>query len=69
MIGSVELITPAKAEAMLARNAANRPITTSLVRRYAAEMRARAMEHQRPGDHLHARGRVAGRPAPPESPD
>jgi hypothetical protein len=40
MIGSVELITPAIAKAMLCKNARNRPITKSLVRRYAEDMRA-----------------------------
>ena len=40
MIGSVELITPAIARAMLAKNARNRPITKTLVRRYAEDMRA-----------------------------
>lgn len=40
MIGSVETITPAIAKAMLSKNAQNRPITNSLVRRYADEMRA-----------------------------
>ena len=40
MIGSVELITPAIARAMLSKNARNRPITKTLVRRYADDMRA-----------------------------
>lgn len=40
MIGSVEKITPKAAEAMLAQNGSNRPITPSLVRRYGDEMRA-----------------------------
>jgi hypothetical protein len=39
MIGSVERITPAIAKAMLCKNAQNRPITQSLVNRYADEMR------------------------------
>lgn len=39
MIGSVELITPAIAQAMLAKAAQNRPVTASLIRRYSEEMR------------------------------
>jgi len=40
MIGSVELITPAIAKAMLSKNARNRPLSPTLIRKYAGEMKA-----------------------------
>lgn len=39
MVGLAEIITPAVAQAMLANNPTNRPLTQGLVKRYAEEMK------------------------------